>query len=133
MRKMENPVLSPEGEAIATKIVDSAFAVHVELGPGLLERVYEVCFCHGLEKRGLTYKRQVSVPILYDGIQFDEGFRIDVLVENFAICEIKAVERVHPVFQTQLMSYMKLTDKCLGFLLNFHVPLIKRGITRIVI
>ncbi|MCB8922155.1 MAG: GxxExxY protein [Ardenticatenaceae bacterium] len=130
---MAKPVLSARGEAVARGIVDAAFTVHKALEPGLLERVYEACFCHELGKRKLAYKRQVTVPIQYDGLEFEEGFRIDVLVEEFAICELKAVETMHPVFQAQLMSYMKLADKRLGFLINFHVPLIKQGIKRIVI
>ena len=122
-----------EEERVATAIVDAAFAVHKELGPGLLEQVYEVCFCHELAKRRLSYDRQVVVPIVYDNITFDEGFRLDVLVEDLIICELKAVETVHPVFIAQLLTYLKLTEKRLGFLINFNVSLIKDGIDRVIL
>lgn len=89
--------LSKREEEIAKLIVDSAYHVHKNLGSGLLEKVYEVCFCHELKKRGLKCDRQISVPIEYDGIKFDEGFRLDVLVENSIICELKAVENVNVV------------------------------------
>jgi len=125
--------LSEKEERIAKAIVDSAYAVHSVLGPGLLEHVYEVCFCHELSKRGLNYQRQVVVPIVYDGIKFDEGLRLDVLVEDLVICELKAVEEMHPVFLAQLLTYLKLTGKRLGFLINFNVPVIKHGIKRVVL
>ena len=100
------------------------------LGPGLLERVYEVCFCHELAKRRLSFERQKDVPITYDGIVFEEALRVDVSVENHAICELKAVETLHPVYHYQVLSYMKLMKRRLGFLINFNVPLIKDGIHR---
>jgi GxxExxY protein len=125
--------LSETEEIIAAKIVDSAYTVHKTLGPGLLEKVYEVCFCHELTKRGLKNQRQVEVPIEYDGLKFDEGLRLDVLVENLAICELKAVDEMHPVWEAQIISHLKLTEKRLGFLINFNVPLIKHGIKRIVV
>jgi GxxExxY protein len=109
------------------------YAVHSGLGPGLLENIYEVCFCHELTKRDLSYRRQVIVPITYDEITFDEGLRLDVLVEELVICELKAVETMNPVFTAQLLTYLKLTGKRLGFLINFNVPLIKRGIKRVVL
>ncbi len=120
-------------EEVATKIVDAAYAVHKALGPGLLERVYEVCFCHELTKRGLSYQRQIDIPIEYDGLKFDEGLRLDVLVEGLIICEIKAVDKVNSVWETQLLSYLKLTGKRIGFLINFNVPIIKNGIKRIIL
>ncbi len=103
------------------------------MGPGLLESIYDVCFCHELTKRGLTHRRQVVVPITYDGIRFDEGFRLDVLVQELAVCELKAVEAMNPVFTAQLLTQLRLTGKRLGFLINFNVPLIKQGIHRIVL
>ena len=130
---MNYPPISDQQERIARAIVDAAYAVHQALGPGLLESVYEVCFCHELSKRGLAYRRQVTVPIVYDGITFDEGLRLDVLVEEQVICELKAVETMHPVFTAQLLTQLKLTGKRLGFLINFNVPLIKHGIKRIVL
>lgn len=120
-------------EQIGRDVVDSTVAVHKVLGPGLLESVYEPCFCHELTKRKWNVQRQVIVPVVYDGLQFEEGFRIDVLVENLVICELKAVTEMHPVFKAQLLSYMKLTNKRLGYLLNFHVPVMKQGISRFVL
>lgn len=90
-------ILSEREETLARKIVDSAYTVHKKLGPGLLERVYEVCFCHELSKQGLKYQRQVDIPIVYDEIVFDEGLRIDVLVEDLIICDLKAVDEMNPV------------------------------------
>ncbi|NOZ28508.1 MAG: GxxExxY protein [Chloroflexi bacterium] len=125
--------LSEEEERIAKAIVDAAYAVHKELGPGLLENIYEVCFCHELSKRGLSYRRQVVVPIVYDGIRFDEGLRLDVLVDDLVICELKAVEALHSVHMAQLLTQLKLTGKRLGFLINFNVSLIKHGIKRVIL
>ena len=99
----------------------------------MLEKVYETCFCHELSKRGLRYQRQVDIPIVYDGITFDEGLRIDVLVEEIIVCELKAVDEINPVWKAQIISYLKLTGNRLGFLVNFNVPLIKIGIKRIVL
>ena len=125
--------LSEKEEGTAKKIVDAAYCVHKELGPGLLEKVYEVCFCHELSKRGLSHQRQGEVPIVYDGITFDVGFRLDVLVENLIICELKAVDETNPVWEAQLLSHLKLTGKRLGFLINFNVKYIKDGIKRIIL
>ena len=130
---MKYTPISAEEERIAKDIVASACAVHSTLGPGLLENVYEVCFCHELTKCGLSFLRQVVVPIVYDGITFDEGLRLDVLVEDLLICELKAVQTMHPVFLAQLLTQLKLTGKRLGFLINFNVPLIKHGIKRVVL
>jgi len=124
--------LSDKEERIAKAIVEAAYAVHSALGPGLLESVYEVCFCHELGKRGLSFRRQGVVPIVYDGITFNEGLRLDVLVEELVICELKAVETMNPVFLAQILSQLKLTGRRLGFLINFNVPLIKRGIKRVI-
>jgi len=125
--------LTEEDERIAELVVDAAYTVHRQLGPGLLEKVYEVCFCHELTKRGLRFQRQVSVPITYDGLRFEEGLRLDVLVEDRVICELKAVEKLMPLFQAQLISQLRMTGKRLGFLLNFQVPLMKDGTRRIVV
>ena len=110
--------LSKKEEHIARKIVDAAYAVHKTLGPGLLEKVYEVCFCHSLSRRGLKYQRQVDIPIIYDGITFNEGLVLDVLVEEIITCELKAVDELNPVWEAQLLSHLKLTGKRLGFLIN---------------
>ena len=124
--------LSDREEFIAERIVDAAYTVHRALGPGLLERVYEACLCHELSKRDLKYQRQVDIPIAYDGMIFDEGLRLDVLVEDLVICELKAVDEMHPVWKAQIISHLKLTGKRLGFLINFNVPIIKNGIKRII-
>jgi len=130
---MSHAPLSVEEERIGKAVVDAAFAVHKTLGPGLLESIYEVCLCHELKKRGLSFQRQVIVPIVYDDIKFEEGLRLDVLVEDLVICELKSAEVMNPVFMAQTISYLKLTGKRLGYLINFNVPVIKNGIKRIVV
>jgi GxxExxY protein len=130
---MSHAPISEREDTIAKLIVNSAYIVHKALGPGLLESIYEVCFCHELTKQGLSVRRQVVLPIIYDNIRFDEGLRLDVLVEELIICELKAVEELNPVFMAQLMSHLKLAGKRIGFLINFNVPLIKSGIKRVVI
>lgn len=132
LQRVKSP-LSVREEQIATAIVSSTFAVHKELGPGLLENVYAVCLCHNLSKLGFQYQRQAPMRIVYDGVTFDEGYPIDILVESLAICELKSVETMLPVFDAQLLTYMKLAKKRLGFLINFNAPLIKDGIKRFVI
>lgn len=125
--------LTEKEERIGKAIVESSFKVHKELGPGLLEKIYEACLCHELNKRGFETKRQVDLPIEYDGLNFDEGLRLDVLVENLVICELKAVETVHPVYSSQLISHLRLTKLRLGYLINFNVQLIKDGIKRYIV
>lgn len=112
-------------------VVDCAFQVHTKLGPGLLESVYEVALAHELRKRGLSVERQVPIPVVYDGVQFDEGFRADLIVANLVIIELKSVENVHPVHKKQLLTYLKLADKRLGYLINFGAELIKDGLSRV--
>lgn len=126
-------ILSSEEERIGKEIVDCAYKVHFNLGPGLLEKIYETCFCHELNKKNLNYCSQVSIPIKYDGLILNESFRIDVLVEGKVICELKAVNEMNPVYEAQVLTYMKLMNKRLGFLINFNVPLIKNGIKRIIL
>lgn len=125
-------MLSERLEEIGKIVVNSAYKVHKELGPGLLEKVYEVCLAHEITKSGLVVKRQINLPIIYDGIIFDESLRLDLLVEDSIIIEIKAVEQVNPVWQAQIISHLKLTNNRLGFLINFNVPLIKNGIRRFI-
>ncbi|MBI5540556.1 MAG: GxxExxY protein [Bacteroidia bacterium] len=122
--------LTEQLEDLGKKIVDSAFTVHKTLGPGLLEKVYEVCFCHELKKRNISFLRQVDIPIVYEGIRFEEGLRLDVLVDNSIICELKAVDEMNPVWEAQILSHLKLTDKRLGYLINFNVKNIGMGIHR---
>lgn len=124
--------VSKELDEIGRLVVDAAYTVHKNLGPGLLEKVYEICFCHELVKRGLSYRRQVDIPVVYDNMVFDEGLRLDVLVENEVICELKAIETVNPVWEAQVLSHLKLTNKRLGFLINFDVVNIGNGIRRFV-
>lgn len=119
-------------EEIASVIVNAAFKVHKELGPGLLEKVYEACLAYEIEKAGLIVKRQVAIPIIYDGIQLNEKLRLDLIVENLVIVETKAVEIVNPVWQAQIISHLRLTNNELGFLINFNVPVIKNGIKRFI-
>lgn len=130
-RWMKVPERIPEGlDKIGRAVVDSAFRVHRELGPGLLESVYEACLAHELQKRALSVRRQVAVPVVYDEIRFDTGFRLDLLVEDAVIVEAKAIDRLLPVFEAQILSYLRFTGHRLGYLINFHVPMIRDGIKR---
>ncbi|HEX8889619.1 MAG TPA: GxxExxY protein [Pyrinomonadaceae bacterium] len=113
-------------------IVDTAMKVHSALGPGLLESAYEACLIHELHKRGMKVESQVSLPVLYDGIKIDAGYRIDLMVNDAVIVELKTVERLLPVHQAQLLSYLKLSGKRAGLLINFHVPHLRDGIKRLV-
>jgi GxxExxY protein len=113
-------------------VVDAAIKVHTALGPGLLESAYEACLMHELHKRGLKISSQVKMPISYDGLKIDAGYRIDLLVEDKLIVEIKAMERILPIHEAQLLSYLKLSGKKLGLLINFNVVLLKHGLKRII-
>jgi len=124
--------ISTQDEQIATAIVNAAYLVHKALGPGLLESVYEICLAHELRKLGLEVRRQEPVPIVYDNLRFQEGFRYDLLVAERVLCEIKAVQEVHPVCMAQLLTHLKLMDLRLGFVINLHTQLIKDGIKRVV-
>lgn len=119
-----------EIELIGKQIVQAAFEVHSELGPGLIESVYEICLVEELKSRNLTVERQVKLPVVFKGKILDKEFFIDLLVEKEIIVELKAVEVLLPVHEVQLLTYMKLADKKLGYLINFNVPLIKEGIRR---
>jgi GxxExxY protein len=118
-------------DSIASQIVDAAFKIHKELGPGLLESAYEACLEHELTKRGFSVERQKAQTIHYDGIVIDVGYRLDLLVNDLVIIELKAVIELAPIHQAQLTTYLKLSRKSLGLLINFNVPLIKNGIRRI--
>jgi GxxExxY protein len=117
---------------IATQAVDAAYQIHTRLGPGLFESVYEVVLAYELKKRGLTAERQVPVTIKYETIEFDEGFRADIIVENKVILELKSIEALANVHKKQLLTYLKLTGMKLGLIINFGEALIKDGIVRIV-
>ena len=124
--------VSAELDQLAKSVVDAAFKVHSLLGPGLLESVYEICLCYELSRRGIRFQRQLNLPVVYDSIRLDAGLRIDVLVEGCLIVELKAVEEMHPLFEAQVMTYLKLADKRLALLINFNTIRIKDGIQRIV-
>lgn len=117
---------------IGTIVVDSAVKLHKSLGPGLLETVYEAILIQQLQKAGLTTQRQVLVPITFEGVSYDEGFRADIIIGGKVILELKSTEMVHPVHKKQLLTYLKLTGLKLGYLLNFGEELMKNGITRII-
>ena len=125
--------LSDKEELLAKQIVDIAFNIHKQLGPGLLESVYSKCFYYELQNRSIAFEKERAVPIIFNNLKVDDGLRLDCLVEDSIILEFKAQENFHPVWEAQLISYLKLTGKRLGFLINFHVPLIKDGIKRIII
>ena len=117
---------------IAREIVDAAHKIHTTLGPGLLESVYEALLSSELERRGLGVQRQQAIPVVYEGVKMEVGFRADLVVDGKVIVEIKSIEEVHPVHKKQLLTYLRIADKRLGLLINFNVALIKNGITRIV-
>jgi len=126
--------LTEQEEFLAKEIVDAAYKVHKELGPGLLEKIYEACFCYELELKEIPFQRQVDLPINYKTkLFFEEGVRMDVLVDKLVICELKSVLEIHPVWLKQISSHLKLTRLRLGFLINFNVPLIKDGIRRLIV
>ena len=125
--------LTEREEYLAKQIVDIAFKIHKELGPGLLESVYAKCFYYELSKREIKYEKQKEVPNIYQSLIIDDGLRLDLLVDDLVIVEFKAQENYHPVWQAQILSYLKLTGKRIGLLINFHVPLIKDGIKRIIL
>ena len=124
--------ISPDVETLAAVVVDAAFHVHKTLGPGLLESVYETCLCHELKQRGIPFKAQVALPIHYNGLTLDNGLRLDLLIDEKLIVELKAVEKMQPLYDAQLLTYLKLSGLRLGLLINFNTPLFKDGIKHIV-
>ncbi|MEX0719654.1 MAG: GxxExxY protein [Balneolaceae bacterium] len=132
-RSNKYDVIPSRLNSIGKEIVDAAYIVHKNLGPGLLEKIYEACLVYELNKKGLKTERQVPIAINYDGVIFDEGLQLDVLVENEVICELKAVDKVNPVWEAQILSHLKLTKKRLGYLINFNVKNIGRGTKRFVL
>ncbi len=117
---------------ITDTILGSAISVHRELGPGLLESAYEACLVHEMEEKGLQVERQKSLPVIYKGVNIDCGYRLDLVVENKIVLELKTVEKILPIHQAQILSYLKLSGHSLGFLINFHVDILKNGIKRVV-
>lgn len=128
-----NAPIPRETGIVSGKIVDAALAVHRELGPGLLESVYESCLCFELRQRGLEVEVQVVVPIFYRGVKMDADLRLDLIVGRTVVVEVKATNGIIPVYSAQLMTYLKLTGLRVGLLLNFNVPLLRDGIKRIVL
>ena len=118
---------------LSNKIIGAAIEVHKGLGPGLLESTYEECLCYELNLREISYDRQLSLPVLYKEKQLDCGYRIDIVVEGSLILELKSVERILPIHEAQLLTYMKLSQINKGLLINFNVPLIRDGLKRMVL
>jgi GxxExxY protein len=118
---------------LTSEIMNIAISIHKFLGPGLLESVYEKCFCYELQKRNIFFVRQKKIELTYDGLIIDEGLRIDIMIDDLIIVELKAQELYHIVWEAQLLSYLKLAKKRLGYILNFHVPLMKDGVKRMIL
>ena len=136
MSKLQKRLYQPvplDVERVGKAVLDSAFKVHTALGPGLLESVYEATMAYEVRKTGLAVITQVVLPINYDGQQLEAGFRMDMLVEKCIIVELKSVETMNPVYEAQLMTYLRLSGVRLGFLINFNVPHLKDGIKRMVV
>ncbi|MBZ5704049.1 MAG: GxxExxY protein [Acidobacteriia bacterium] len=117
-------------EQLTEAIIGAAIEVHRELGPGLLESAYEECFCHELHLRGLTFQRQIELPVSYKGLKFDCGYRLDVIVDDAVIVELKSIEHILPIHHAQLLTYLRLAGKKVGLLINFNVSVLKNGIVR---
>jgi GxxExxY protein len=131
-RKVFQPI-APDVERVGKTFLDAAFKVHTALGPGLLESVYETTVAYEIRKSGLTVVTQVSVPIIYDSQKLETGFRLDMLLENCVIAELKSVESMNSVYEAQIMTYLRLSNIRLGFLINFNVKHLKDGIKRFVV
>ena len=125
--------LSPEHNRVSGAIVNAAFNIHKALGPGLLESIYEKCLTYELGQAGLQVDTQVSVPVHYKSMVFDEGLRIDLLVNRLVVVELKAVEAILPVHHAQLLTYLKLSNLRLGLLINFNVPVLRDGLVRVIL
>ena len=117
-------------EQLTGSIIGAAIDVHRELGPGLLESTYEECFCHELHLRNLKFQRQLDLPVAYKGLKLDCGYRMDVVVEDVVLVELKSIEQILPVHQAQLLTYLRLSGKKVGLLINFNVAVLKNGIIR---
>jgi GxxExxY protein len=127
------PPISPDIERIGKSVLNAAFKVHTSLGPGLLESVYETTVAYEIRKNGLVVETQVMLPIKYDGQELKSGFGLDLLIEKCVILELKSVEAMIPVYESQLMTYLRLSGVRLGYLINFNVPHLKDGIKRIIV
>jgi GxxExxY protein len=125
-------VRTPRVNQVSGAVVDAALKVHSQLGPGLLESAYQACLAHELRKRGFHVATQVGLPLVYEGEKLDLGYRIDRLGENLVVVEIKCIDGIHPIYEAQLLSYLRLSGKSIGLLINFHVAHLKDGIKRMV-
>jgi GxxExxY protein len=121
-----------EEDVLTERIIGAAIEVHRHLGPGLLESAYEMCLCYELSQLGVKFERQVPLPVAYKGVKLDCGYRLDLVIDNQVVVEIKTVETLLPVHQAQLLTYLKLSRKRIGLLLNFNEPVLKRGLKRLV-
>ncbi len=125
--------LTQKEEWLAKQIIDIAFLIHKELGPGLLERIYVQCFCYELSKREIAFQRQKGIPVNFKDLKIENGLFIDLIVDDLIIVEFKAQDLYHPVWMAQILSYLRFSQKRLGFIINFHVPIIKEGIKRYIL
>lgn len=125
--------ISAEIDSIAAAVVEAAFKVHRALGPGLLESVYEACMCHELAKSSIPFQRQLGLPVVYDGCRLESGLRIDLLVADAVVVELKSAEQHQSLFEAQLLTYLKLSGRRLGLLINFNVRYLKDGIKRVIL
>ncbi|MBN3518839.1 GxxExxY protein [Algoriphagus lutimaris] len=126
-------MIEDKTEEIFKSVLDACFKVHKTLGPGLLESAYEVCLIYELQKMGLKARSQVALPVMYENIKLDAGYRIDLLVEGLVIVELKAVDELNPIHMAQVLTYLKLSKMKLGLLVNFNVKLLRNGIKRIIL
>lgn len=130
---MQSSPVSQQRDPLTEQVIGAAIEVHRTLGPGLLESAYEECLCYELSQRGLVFQRQVALPVVYKTVELDCGYRIDLLVQERLIVELKTVEHLLPIHEAQLLTYMKLRGISTGLLLNFNVPLLKNGVKRLVL
>jgi GxxExxY protein len=122
-----------DNDLLTEKVIGFAIEVHRQLGPGLLESAYEECLCFELDQAGLAFRRQVSLPVIYKSVRLDCGYRLDIVAENQVIIELKTVERLIPIHEAQLLTYMKLAEIRIGLLLNFNTAILKDGIRRLML
>jgi GxxExxY protein len=122
-----------ENDPLTEKIIGFAISIHRDLGPGLLESAYEECLCYEIEQSGLSFRRQSALPIVYKSVRLDCGYRMDIVVENRVIVELKTVERLLPIHEAQMLTYLKLSGIRIGLLLNFNTPVLKDGIRRMLL
>jgi GxxExxY protein len=131
--KMNSDIIKKKSNSLSQQIISASIEVHRVLGPGLLESAYEECLCHELNHRSIQIKRQVPVPLIYKNIKLDCGYRIDILVEELVLIELKSVERLDPLHHAQVLTYLRLRNLWLGLLINFNVPVLRLGLKRLVL